>query len=67
MESEKREAKLKAEKEALSRACEREESDLGDAWAAAETAAGLPGEGGAGAEHGSASNSQAGQLKAEAV
>lgn len=45
LESEKREAKLKAEKEALSRACKQEAEELGNAWAVVEAAAGFaPGE-----------------------
>lgn len=47
VESEKREARLKAEKEALSKTCEQEAADLGNAWAVVEAAAGfVPGEGG---------------------
>lgn len=50
LESEKREARLKAEKEALSKACEQEAADLGNAWAVVEAAAGfVPGEEGQGA------------------
>ncbi|CAB1117333.1 unnamed protein product [Ectocarpus sp. CCAP 1310/34] len=48
VESEKREARLKAEKEALSRACEQEEAELGNAWAVVEAAAGFAPEGGGG-------------------
>ncbi|CAN0086684.1 unnamed protein product, partial [Ectocarpus fasciculatus] len=51
VESEKREARLKAEKEALSRACEQEAAELGNAWAVVEAAAGFaPGEGGSGGD-----------------
>ncbi|CBJ25957.1 hypothetical protein Esi_0017_0203 [Ectocarpus siliculosus] len=46
VESEKREARLKAEKEALSRACEQEAAELGNAWAVVEAAAGFAPEGG---------------------
>eukprot|EP00752_Nemacystus_decipiens_P016119 g14414.t1 len=46
LESEKREARLKAEKEALSKACQQEAADLGNAWAVVEAAAGFnPGDG----------------------
>ncbi|CAM9725682.1 unnamed protein product [Ascophyllum nodosum] len=46
LESERREAKLKAEKEALSRACAAEAEELGNAWAMVEAAAGFsPSEG----------------------
>eukprot|EP00903_Cladosiphon_okamuranus_P016335 g15064.t1 len=47
LESEKREARLKAEKEALSKACEEEAAELGNKWAVVEAAAGFvpaPGE-----------------------
>lgn len=57
VESEKREARLKAEKEALSRACEQEAAELGNAWAVVEAAAGFaPGEGGSGGDGGNSSN-----------
>lgn len=41
LESEKREARLKAEKEALSKACQQEAAELGNAWAVVEAAAGF--------------------------